>query len=463
MISSSTVSGRLQNPRASTALALIGAIAGFIYDLVIFYPGVMSPDTIDQYSQAVSNTYGDWHPPTMAALWHVLLIFGQGPFPMLVFQCTLLWLSFFFLFRTFLRHYPRAALLIVLLFYIGPFLQNFAGVIWKDIHMSTAWLAATSIMIAHHFDQKRMRPFAAATTLALITYGCWVRISGFPAIFPLLYLWWILVSPQGRRTKPAYAAAAGTILGFLVVFLEPVFSRHVLNARKDHIEYKLILHDLTGISVKTGEWQFPSYVKDRETFDTAYLRRNWVCYTFDNIWWNNDNVRIQQELSPDELEDLKGFWRRTMLRHPFTYLKIKLNGYLYFLRLKDSGHPITIVYPETYPNNLGFTYTQNRLARGLTKYISYQAEFPYMKPWFWLFLNALLIVAALFRRTSRKELTLCILFSSLLYFGIHFFVFPAETEFRYFYWNCLSVTIGAVLMLAPLLSGRVPRDNENPV
>lgn len=55
------------------------ALLLFVGSLAIYWPGVVTYDGVQQYAEAISGRYDDWHPPIMARLWALLLpLGGQG-------------------------------------------------------------------------------------------------------------------------------------------------------------------------------------------------------------------------------------------------------------------------------------------------------------------------------------------------------------------------------------------------
>jgi hypothetical protein len=44
----------------------------------VFFPGLMSADSIAQYGQALTGQYNDWHPPLMAIVLHQCFRIGRG-------------------------------------------------------------------------------------------------------------------------------------------------------------------------------------------------------------------------------------------------------------------------------------------------------------------------------------------------------------------------------------------------
>jgi hypothetical protein len=53
----------------------------------IFYPGLLSPDSLAQYEQSLSGNYVDWHPPIMAIILRGVIKLGGGIGVMILIQC----------------------------------------------------------------------------------------------------------------------------------------------------------------------------------------------------------------------------------------------------------------------------------------------------------------------------------------------------------------------------------------
>ena len=104
----------------------------------------MSEDSLDQYAQATRGVYHDWHPPIMSFVWSRLLLFADGPQPMLVLHAAFMWLALGLLARRFSSS-PYATWVF---FVVGllPWIANFEGVIWKDVGLAASWLLAAALI-----------------------------------------------------------------------------------------------------------------------------------------------------------------------------------------------------------------------------------------------------------------------------------------------------------------------------
>ena len=162
-----------------------------------------------------------------------------------------------------------------------------------------------------------------------------------------------------------------------------------------------------------------------------------------------DDKHLLPPLNDDRIVELRHYWLKGLAAHPIVYLKNKTHGFLEFMRITNSGSSLAVFYPYTHPNNFGFTYTPNRLSLAFFRRIEARQTVFYMKPWFWLLVNLFLLLIV-FQKKLRavKSPVLILSLSSLFYLAFEFFVFPADTEFRYFYWNCLALSLAVIITIA---------------
>lgn len=435
---------------------IASSIIGLALDCMAYFPGMLSPDSLDQYRQALSHQYSDWHPPIMAAFWSVLIRIYPGSAPMFLLQVICFWTAYLILSRIALQHFPKVVYVIPFLFF-APFTQNFVGNIWKDIGLSLSWLLAVALMLRSYFKARPMTIAEAAFTLLLLSYGCWIRINALPGVVPLLGLWLIALF----RNKPlplTKLILSAIVLSLLLLVVQLGITRLILKPLKTYPEYKLFAHDLSGIYKKTGRIYFPSFMLRHPGFDTAYIREHYQYSTFDNIWWNSDSVRILPDPTPAQMDSLQYAWVKAITKHPLVYFGNRGLGFLNFLRLYSSGSKLTITYADTHPNNLGLAFKRRRITINMRSGIEWQRPMPWMQPWFWVLLNITVLILA-YRPVYRdiKQVVLCLAYSSLFYLALEFIVFQADTELRYFYWNILAVSLALIL----LLGHRLKRKSDN--
>jgi hypothetical protein len=128
-------------------LLLVVLCAAFaLLQLWAFHWGVITPDSVVQYGQALSGRYDDWHPPVTAWLWRQLPHLGPGGAPFLLLDILLYWAAIGLIadgLRT--RHgWPAAALPILIALLPVAFGQ--IGAILKDTLMACLLLLAASLL-----------------------------------------------------------------------------------------------------------------------------------------------------------------------------------------------------------------------------------------------------------------------------------------------------------------------------
>lgn len=410
-------------------------------NIIAYQPGFMSPDTLEVYEQALNNSYSDWHPPVMAILWHMLLYIQNGPLPMLIFQMLLLWGSIYLLLDS---HKEKRWYILIAVFTFLPFVQNFPGYIIKDSHMALSLLFATALMYRAYAGNRKLSLLEIILTALLIIYGGIVRPNALPAIIPLCVLFGSL---QAGARKRRMALFSTVLLG--AVLLGNTLQNTVSGASKTYPVSKLYMHDLTGIFVKTGEDVFPPQLYTLTGLDTSYLRNKYSEATFDHIWWNNDNKKILPAPVPGALADtLKQYWAAAISGYPDIYLHNRLTGFMYFLRLKKYSEDFYYHSDGIPINKYGFKYHGTAVSQIFKDPIELQGGMPYMRPWFWLFVNIALLffIKRLPTLYPRMIFTVLVL-SSLFYILPTFFLFQVDTDFRYMYWNCIACTLALILLI----------------
>jgi hypothetical protein len=401
----------------------------------------MSPDSLDVYAQSASHHYTDSHPPIMAALWSVFNSFYKGSLIMLLFQLGLFWGSFYLLATTWFS-LRRNQILFFFGLLLAPFIQNFLAYIIGDTQMALSWLFGFSIIARAEYKKRPMTIPEAIFSFLFILYGSLVRINALPGALPLFYLYFDSCLKWTKR-RPVVLGA--TLISACLVIGCQVLSNHLFRPEKKYPEYKLYLQDLSGIYVKTGKNYFPSFIREYQGFDTGYLKTNFTTATIDNLYYDK---RISfPPLNENTRSIIHRAWINSILDNPGTYLQNRWDGFLYFLHIKKRTW-LVVLHAEVSPNNLGITFKRNFISDLFLEPIRFQSWMVYMKPWFWLIGNFVILIVAFFiRDPAIQRFVIALSASSFLYMAAEFFIIPVDTDFRYFYWNCLSLFVSAAFLL----------------
>ena len=146
----------------------LAAVVGWLLTVGAFFPGVMSPDSLDQLRQVQSGSYSTTQPPVMTALWSLTNRIVFGPVPMLLLQAAAWWWGWTLVLARVVaprQRWVRPALLLGL--GLWPPLFAMTGTIWRDVHMTLALLVAVGLLLQDAaVGRERLRLAVAAVCIA---------------------------------------------------------------------------------------------------------------------------------------------------------------------------------------------------------------------------------------------------------------------------------------------------------
>jgi hypothetical protein len=227
------------------------AVALFIWRL--FFPGLMSQDSISQYGQAVDGLYKDWHPPLMAIVLRTVLGLGGALGLLMLGQCLAGVLGVRALAQGSLellygdRIPPRRAawlpplVLLLLLAPVSP-LAFYLMTFWKDAWAAVflLWIGALAIGLFLRGAERRR---VALLVLLSVLLGL-VRHNAV-VILPVLGLMLWLGLRRAEMGRPAALAAAAAPLA-LWLAANPLIDGF-FQVKKMHPDSQIMVLDLVGL------------------------------------------------------------------------------------------------------------------------------------------------------------------------------------------------------------------------
>lgn len=304
------------------------AVLGLLVTYIAYAPGVMTPDAIGQFHQAQTGHFNDIHPPIMAWLWSKTNTVIPGPEGFFLILVTLYWLGFFFLIRNLLkRSLVRAMIAGILPF--TPIFFSFAGTIWKDVLVFGCLLVATGIVFGRSPQTRTRLPvFPTLVVVALWLLACLARWNSFPAVVPLVVL---AIWPRSPKRSPLRTTFYRLVLCLPLVLLVWGASGELLQVTVIHAERTgfanmLPLWDLMGMSHRLGRNLLPgpwSKQQSEQITQSCYNSGN-----DNNLGGGGQCYYIHQDLVKNgywKITTLFPLWANEILRHPETYLEIRLD------------------------------------------------------------------------------------------------------------------------------------------
>lgn len=439
--SSRTVQVRLRKlveARWTTWLLFIGSFL-FLFNVLVFYPGHMSNDSIQQLSQALGDKpFNDWHPPVMALLWSVFIYVTGSIASMLVFQLMMLWLSLYLLAKYFYK-VGRKRWISLLPYALGlaPFILNISGTIWKDVHMALAFLLA-SVLLLVYANKLRTHKLVASAVAVLVVYGTLMRYNAVLAAIPIVYYCInVYMAKSRRKTKVGLS-----ILGGFAILVINLIVGMVFPVEKTHPASAVMLDDIVSVrqdrslnEVSQPLRQHLYDIRSRCMAKDVPINSFWVCAD------DADRATVSQS----HYNELSSLWLRTIIQHPISYAQYRLYTFTLLIFAPEER---TYVYAGgVVANNLGVKSRGAYTTKALGVYVTDfgHRHFPFLyQAWFWI-LAAIALVAMSKSAKAHGDYVRMLAWSALLYIFAYAPMVVAA-DYRYIYWPVMAVCVGSALL-----------------
>jgi hypothetical protein len=421
---------------------LIAIIAACLCALQIYayHWGVITPDTVVQYGQALSGRYDDWHPPITAWLWRQLGWFGPGGGPFLILDSLLYWGGIALITMRLGQRGGWPAAAVMILFATLPIGFGQVGAILKDPLLACLLLMASALILWRERSIGRARIWLALLPLPLIVVASATRFNALFAAIPLLIL---LLPPESIRSwwRLGFGLVAAAALLGATGWLINVAA---LKPHRSHPIYALVNFDLAGIDAHGGGNPYPSLTDATAAALTAH------CYD-PRLYGATDAAVCPR--AEDSLADYTrrhhvgpiAIWLGAVTHAPLPYLYHRLAHLNWNWRFLLTSIPNDAAYGMSQPNDLGLHFVRNRLTKivGAAAYI--MACSPFGRPITWLCIAiGLLIIAP--QLPNRRFVTA--MAASALFYGGAYILISVAPDLRYNLWTMIAVMVGMATAFA---------------
>lgn len=419
------------------------ALTGFALTLWCYFPGWMSPDSLDQLSQARGVIYSNWHPPLMAWIWR----FGEYLVPdggaILVFHATLFWAGGALFFSA-LDLKPLIAGALLLAFGFFPTVFALLGTAWKDVGLGVSLVFATGCLAQAQF-RRRERLLVPAG--AALFYAFAVRHNSPPAVLPF-FVWGVGIILRNKRMSFVRTACISVLFAVICsgAFLGGAKALNsVLNRGATAFpEQVLFLYDIAGIAHHEGSMPIlPQYLSGPGSPKTPEdLASIYNPGSSGTLFWGSAHLpRFPITANSAEIRELFDFWRGYVLSHFRSYLRHRLEVFRFFMSFDTPF----VVYPfhiGITENQMGVVYRPTRPGRAVAAGLEDLRHTFFFRGWIFGALGLFVAAASMIRRNLPA---LGVSSSGLIYLGMSFFITPAS-DFRFMWWSVLSVFLSAALL-----------------
>ena len=461
---------------------------------MIFYPGLMSPDSMAQYEQAHGGYFNDWHPPFMSIVLWLIIKLGGDIGALILIQCvaailglrTILCLMLEFISsRQINKSTCQMIATIVTILFLIPLFSPFmfySVIFWKD-----AWIAISLLWIISYllwmflnietFEKQKIIIHIvvlslSAALLPLIRHNALIML-------PIICLCLTIISITKFGRLGVVVFALPLILAFIISPLVYYF----FHIQKIYLGNSVIGSDLATMVTLYPELKPDLPIAARHQYSPILLGVDvgltWddstegkscpinvcesallqECYGTAKNTSNIDGRNCYMPVGTDN-PALKAEYLKAATQHPLKFISTKL--YIYWQMLHPRNWENAKFVSEIYENKLGlvindrFTSIREYLFRLSTEtgrkiYFNWISGMHIV----WLAMNIFLVIYALIntllKRTQKSFFLLSLLLVPLAYY-FSYLLATATSDYRYMYPSTLVVQIFSVsLILSNLL------------
>ena len=443
--------------RANHRLPIViscAAGAGMCTTVLVFYPGIMSWDSIVQFQQASTRVIsGDFHPPIMAYVWHYIHQLIPGPFGMMLLHNLMFWTGLA-LIAFACRLGTLGATICILGIGFFPPVFGLLGILWKDVGMGAALTLSIGMMLV---GARESSILLVALSILPLFYALSVRPNAPAAIIPFAVLvFWSADTALGTQLLKLRAYVCLSLILTLTLFVTSrAMNRAIVTSMPPDVPETALqfsmLHDLEGISVRIGQVRFPVYVRRtrpeitmgalHRMYDPADVNR----FVFNDYWETNSFNTWNR----NEFDELVRYWWESVTTYPTAYLGHRSQVLATMFQIRGIHYP----FQEGFANNdLGLHFQPTLFYLYVVAFLNRTKEVFFRG---WVFLGiALTIMSYGWFRGRWISATVCA--SGVLYV-LPYVVVSCGSDFRFIWWLVVSTLISVPLLVGETAAPFVPK------
>jgi hypothetical protein len=417
--------------------------------LIAFYPGYMSPDSVDQWIQGRQWVFWDYHPPFMSAVWGILDRVFPGPFGMLVLHNAMFWGGAAIFWRCTWRKSILLGLGLITFAYLPPVLA-LLSTIWKDVGMGSSLLMASALL--YTANKTSTKAFLWLSPVFLF-YGYAVRLNASPAILPLA-LWTAVIACRIvpglklRAKRFRFLPVVCGVIYFLIIALGANLATSILvKGRVTYPYQQVMLLDLSALSKTTDENLFPPHVRNYENFSLEKVRDRYSPYTVNPLIYG-DRPPIKLSTRPDEVAEVRASWLRAVWNHKWEYLKSRGQIFMHLSSFNEEGVAIPYLLEGDFHNPAEFKSKHGTVSRIVNAYVSYFSQTVLFRGFLWITICLGSVYLSSRGKLHEDLETVFVLSTSGLLYALAYFFWTPSSEFRYLWWTVLSGIVSLLFLLA---------------
>ena len=409
----------------------------FALSLIAFYPGFVSFDSLDSFSQSLTGKYTHQRSPIYCFVWSMLNHIHQSTFIMLLFQQLLLWGSVMILVNSwYKKHGYSWKIFIFILIPFFPTILKMSGMISKDVQFAFSYLLVASILIRYTILPKlKANLFIKFIVPILIFYGTGIKFQAF-YLMPIFIFWYLCACYNFRLGINIVCVVLISItIACSIIKVNGWLTND--NNHQSRVGWQEIkFHDLVYISCIKDKAILPEYILEDKNFDFEELKKLRKKMTSMLMLSGETPIVFTTDLK--QQKQIEDKWWYAVKKYPITYLRARMSIMLKMLCSKGAsdysiksgsaeldslmdGKYNPVIY-DNFLTKIFYFYIK------LLNLLSFTALYiPFMIYYFYYGLRAYLKF-----KSNDAKVTLYMNGCALLFIVIMFFI-AVTREFRYLY------------------------------
>ena len=312
--------------------------------MLVYYPAIMSADSLNQWSQALSNHYDDWHPPIMTLGMRSTLWVTDSPALFAFIQGFCLYFSVYLFIDLLLQSQKirsRLQLLCFTLVPLIPTLWNYSVTLWKDV-----WLCTSFLLMLFSLLKSKETKKTAWFILYLILFGLSISLRTSAIFYFPFFAFESFVYLKQKLRFQTIAVIAIALFSIFVPLGFPQGINYLANANETHQEGKAILYDIIGTYLHTNPPRpdsfqefFTPLANDTKTTSYERLKQFYSPISGDDYVWHQDAIFNYQKVEDNRTKILQFLLFKSILQHPIAYLRHKSQVWDYLLGFRGPQYP----------------------------------------------------------------------------------------------------------------------------
>ena len=435
---------------------------GFILVVTAFSPGYMSPDSTDNWIQSRQGVFRDINAPFMAYFWGLTEKLIPGPKIMFLLQNIIFW-SGLLIFWWLARRKSKVLGFCIVIIGFMPQIMSQLSTVWKDVGLGASLILVSALI---YYSSQTKNNLVLLLTPVFLFYGYAVRLNSAPAILPIV-IWSIfvlfrnlrIVDKATKKTKVFIPIFVSLIYFALLTGTVYFVNKTITKGKTTYPYQQIFIYDLAAISKARNKVLFPDYATKSENFSLKNVAKEYNLRSVNNLIYGDkpkdgDKPIILLTYNSKEIEQLKGYWLKTVKENPSIYLKHKWNVFAQLIGFTRNtvSNPYWDLGFDTNPPE--FRAEPNSLNTILMEYFFRLRKFFFFRGYFWLLLTFYFLYRSIKARLKDDwEIVFYLSLSSIL-FAFAYFPTTPSTEFRYLFWTAIASAIVTVFGSFLILKSR---------